>query len=66
MTEPDSDFSNEKEKRREKLKTKKTNTNNHIDDEDTTKKNLAKKELKKIKQSYLDEEWEDWDKYYNH
>jgi hypothetical protein len=60
------DEENPKEKRREKFNSKK-NQSHYIDDnDDLRRKNLSKKELKKIKEIYQEEEWEDWDRYYNH
>ena len=66
MTKFDQDFSNDKEKRREKFKTKKVDPRRVSDDEEDKKHSISKQEIKKRKQSYLDEEWEDWDQYYNH
>lgn len=59
------DFSNRKEDRRQKLKNK---TKKHHDnyDEENDKSSKIKHEIKKIKQNLEDEEWEDWDRYYNH
>lgn len=62
----DNDFPNEKEKRREQFKKKKDHFHQSKDDDDLKRKNISKKELKKIKESYEEEEWEDWDRYYNH
>lgn len=62
----DKEFENPKEKRREKFNSKK-NQNHKIDDNDELRrKNISKKEIKKIKETYQEEEWEDWDRYYNH
>ena len=67
MNNFDNDFPNEKEKRREKFKKKHQNGDNYFEEDDINKrKNISKKELKKIKESYQEEEWEDWDRYYNH
>ena len=34
-------------------------------DDEIISRNYEKKHIKKIKESFSDEEWEDWDKYYN-
>lgn len=62
MTNSD-DFEDRKQPRR---KIKKQNIKKHLLDDDQIQKNKAKKEIKKIKESFDDEEWENWDKYYNH
>jgi len=60
------DEENQKEKRREKFNSKKNHYHRIDDNDELRKKNLSKKELKKIKENYQEEEWEDWDRYYNH
>jgi hypothetical protein len=35
-------------------------------DDELINKNNAKKEIKKLKESFDDEEWENWDRFYNH
>lgn len=63
------DFPNRKENRRQKLsKNKVTKKPDGSEDQDMVDKpsSKIKQEIKKIKQSYEDEEWEDWDRYYNH
>jgi hypothetical protein len=62
----DSESENPKEKRREKFNSKKHQYSRIEDNDDLRKKNISKKELKKIKETYQEEEWEDWDRYYNH
>lgn len=63
------DFPNRKENRRQKLnKNKSTKRSDGQEDHDVTDRpsSKIKQEIKKIKQGYEDEEWEDWDRYYNH
>jgi hypothetical protein len=63
------DFSNRKENRRQKFnKNKGTKKPNDFEDHEVVDKpsSKIKQEIKKIRQSYDDEEWEDWDRYYNH
>jgi hypothetical protein len=55
----------QKDFRRKKLQSKNLYKQNGFDDE-IEAKNLNKKEIKKIKENFQDEEWEDWDRYYNH
>jgi hypothetical protein len=62
----DQEFENPKEKRREKFHTKKNHYPRIDENDELRRKNLSKKELKKIKENYQEEEWEDWDRYYNH
>lgn len=52
--------------RREKIKKKTTKKDFLFENEIQEKTHFQKKELKKIKESLEDEEWEDWDRYYNH
>jgi hypothetical protein len=66
MTKFDSDFDNSKDKRREKFGNKKHKPKSFDDNDDIKRKNLSKQELKKIKETYEEEEWEDWDRHYNH
>jgi hypothetical protein len=60
------DEENPKEKRRAKFNSKKNQSHYVDDNDDLQRKNLSKKELRKIKETYQEEEWEDWDRYYNH
>jgi hypothetical protein len=56
-----------KDNRRKKIKLK--NNKKHIDsvdDDFIDNKKLISKDVKKIKETFQDEEWEDWDRYYNH
>jgi hypothetical protein len=57
-------FEDRKQSRRNKIK--KENVKKHFFDDEDVRKHNVKKEIKKIKESFEDEEWEDWDKYYNH
>lgn len=66
MTNFDNDYDNSKEKRREKFGNKKHQHRPCEDNDEIKRKNISKKELKKIKETYQEEEWEDWDRYYNH
>ena len=59
------DEDNEKKPER-KPKIKKQYTKKNMLDDEIIANNNAKKEVKKLKESFIDEEWEDWDKYYNH
>jgi hypothetical protein len=59
------DSGSRKDFRRKKLQSKNLYKQNGFDDE-IEAKNLKKKEIKKIKENFQDEEWEDWDRYYNH
>ena len=59
------DEDNEKKPER-KPKIKKQYTKKNMLDDDIIANNNAKKEVKKLKESFIDEEWEDWDRYYNH
>jgi hypothetical protein len=52
--------------RRQKFTGKKKHTKKDMLDDEIISKNYEKKQIKKIKESFDDEEWEDWDKYYNH
>jgi hypothetical protein len=60
------DEENQKEKRREKFNSKKSHYHRIDDNDELQRKNLSKKEIKRIKENYQEEEWEDWDRYYNH
>lgn len=59
------DFGNRKDFRRKKLQSKNLYKHNHPED-DIEAKSHKKKEIKKIKEDFDNEEWEDWDRYYNH
>lgn len=63
------DFPNRKENRRQKInKNKSSKGVDGQEDHEMIDKPSSKvnQEIKKIKQTYEDEEWEDWDRYYNH
>jgi hypothetical protein len=65
MKNESDDFSIRKEIRRSKIKNKKKKYTSA--DEDPLEAKLRKQsEYKKIKQDFEEEEWEDWDRYYNH
>jgi hypothetical protein len=66
MTKFDNEFDDPKDKRREKFGHKKHKNRAFEESEDIKRQNLSKQELKKIKETYEEEEWEDWDRYYNH
>ena len=66
MTKFDNEFEEYKDRRREKLGQKKKTKRSFDDNDDIKRQNLSKQELKKIKETYEEEEWEDWDRYYNH
>jgi len=57
--------SDRKQERRQKIYKHKKKNPSFYDDEDRSQDRI-KKEYKKIKETFEDEEWEDWDKYYNH
>lgn len=63
--EENQDRKQERRKKFSKPKDKNNRPGNYID-EDKDIKHIQKKEIKKIKESFQDEEWEDWDRYYNH
>jgi hypothetical protein len=65
MTNFDKEFDSPKDKRREKFLHKKTQSDKIQDFDDVKRKNIIKKELKKTKEKYQEEEWEDWDRFYN-
>ena len=63
------DSSERKDDRRKKLRlknNKKRSKSSDSYDDDIDIHNLIKKDIKKIKETFQDEEWEDWDRYYNH
>jgi hypothetical protein len=63
------DFPNRKENRRQKLNKNKTSKGTDCQKDQEmidSPSSKIKQEIKKIKQTYEDEEWEDWDRYYNH
>lgn len=62
--EPD-DQSFRKEFRRKKIKDK-TNRKFYDNDDPLERKANKQSSVKKIKEEIDDEEWEDWDRYYNH
>jgi len=64
MRNLDDENSDKKPERRQKVK-KQHIKRNMLDDELINKSN-AKKEIKKLKESFDDEEWENWDRFYNH
>ncbi len=56
-----------KDSRRKKINLKNNKKHvNSVDDDFVDNKKLNSKEIKKLKESFQDEEWEDWDRYYNH
>lgn len=56
-----------KDDRRKKIKLKNNKKDiDFVDGDFIDNKKLASKDVKKIKESFQDEEWEDWDRYYNH
>lgn len=67
MNRPE-DNQDRKQERRKKFSKPKNKSKNrdHYLEEDNDIKHIAKKEAKRIKESFEDEEWEDWDRYYNH
>jgi hypothetical protein len=59
--------SERKDDRRKKIKLKSNKRKiKEFEDDSLNRENIAKKEVKKLKESFQDEEWEDWDRYYNH
>jgi hypothetical protein len=64
MRNLDEENGDKKPERRQKVK-KPYIKKNMLDDE-LINKNNAKKEIKKLKESFDDEEWENWDRFYNH
>jgi len=58
------DNNDRKSERRNKFN-KKHHVKKPFVDDDIVGKNHAKKELKKLKESFEEEEWKDWDEYYN-
>jgi NRPS condensation-like uncharacterized protein len=58
------DFSNRKETRRKKIKDR--STRKDYEHEDPMERKASKNNIKKIKNEIEEEEWEDWDRYYNH
>lgn len=61
------DPSERKNQRRKNIKFKNHKKNDQIfDDEENVKKNLSKRDYKRTKETLEDEEWEDWDRHYNH
>jgi hypothetical protein len=55
-----------KDSRRKKINLKNNKKHvNSVDDDFVDNKKLNSKEIKKLKESFQDEEWEDWDRYYN-
>jgi|688.fasta_scaffold02373_15 hypothetical protein len=61
------DFDEDKKNsgRRQKFTSKKKHNKKDMLDDEIISRNYEKKHIKKIKESFSDEEWEDWDKYYN-
>ena len=60
------DFQNRKEYRRKKLRQKDSYKEFEPDDPIEKKAHKKNNELKKLRDEIEDEEWEDWDRYYNH
>lgn len=58
------DFPEKRKNRREKF-TKDKNYKYIENDEDIANR-IKKKQIKKLKENFDNEEWENWDKYYNH
>lgn len=58
------DFSNRKETRRKKIKDR--SARREYEYEDPIERKANKNNIKKIKDEIEEEEWEDWDRYYNH
>lgn len=54
-----------KEDRRQKIN-KKFSYRDAMPDDDYPKSNHMNRERKKIREEFDEEEWEDWDRYYNH
>lgn len=65
MKDTPEDFTNRKEARRKNIEQKNAKYKDFFD-ESLIKESKIKQEIKKKKQSFEDEEWEDWDRYYNH
>jgi hypothetical protein len=59
------DFTNRKETRRKNLKSKNIKKERELDSFDVPQSEV-RKEIKKKKQTLDDDEWEDWERYYNH
>lgn len=56
-----------KDHRRKKIKIKTHKKQvDPVDSDFIDQGNPTKGDIKKIKESFKDEEWEDWDRYYNH
>lgn len=66
MKNYDKEIENPKDKRRENFNSKKDKNHCVEYNDELIKKNISKKELKKIKDRYQEEEWEDWNRYYNY
>jgi hypothetical protein len=64
MKEQD-DFSNRKEHRRKKIKDR-SSRRIYENDDPIERKASKNNNVKKIKNEIEEEEWEDWDRYYNH
>lgn len=60
------DFLSRKNERRKKIKNKDTTRKVFDDTEEKVINRKLKREIKKQKEEIYDEEWEDWDRYYNH
>lgn len=61
-----SEENNDRKPERKPKSNKKTHIKKTMLDDDVISNSNAKKHIKKVKQSFEDEEWQDWDKYYNH
>lgn len=66
MNRPEENQDRKQERRKKFSKPKNKNSAGNYIDDDKDIKHTQKKEIKKIKESFQDEEWEDWDRYYNH
>jgi hypothetical protein len=63
----DKDDFDRKDNRRKKINLKNNKKHiNSIDDDFIENRKLDSKDIKKLKETFQDEEWEDWDRYYNH
>jgi hypothetical protein len=60
------DNENDDERQKRKPKIKKEKVKKHLLDDEKIRSHNAKIEIKKLKEDYDNEEWEDWDRYYNH
>jgi hypothetical protein len=59
------DFPNRKEERREKFKKKNNRKPTRLGEDDCLENQRPKPDIKRLKEDFQNEEWEDWDRYYN-